>query len=140
VTEINKYKTDEAGIGGGNALQLFQNHDGIYWRRVDITHELDKGIKMQYRFNSRNFFKGYSHVNNGTSMENYVGSYTGAAWTAPANKAYITPFMMLQYVGTETLSETYKLHCQIEIVYDTVWTDLRDVIKIDTSTHNEAIA
>lgn len=139
ITRLNKLISDAGTLNAGNAMQEWFNDPGVIMKRIDVTHETDAGIKMQFHYKRGSFFKGHKALG-ADFQENACGVYSGGSWTAPTETAYVWPWICLQYRNGETYSETYSVHCQVSIVYHTTFTELRDNVLIDSSTNNDAVA
>lgn len=146
-TDINKLATENATHDAGIALQTWFTTPGVVSRRIDITHERDQGIKMQFHYTRNKVFGGHrARLNaaftnvSGSFGETACGVWNGSSFTKPTEECHVYPWIMLQYRNGETYSETYSVHCDVSINYHTTFSTLRDSILKDTTTYNEPTA
>lgn len=148
MTEVNKINQGGGTLDAGNAWQQFINHDRVVWRRIDATHELDKGVRMQFQYTRPKFLRGASTsltaggIFRADFHETAVGAWNGTKFVSPTEKAFITPFIMLQYRDYGSESKTgpninFTVNYDVQLSYNVTWSTLKDNVKKDTSLFND---
>lgn len=125
----------------GAGLSAFLNTPGVVWRRFGIN-DGEHGLKMHFGYNRSSFFRDIDVDHTFTKA---VGQITGTTVTNPVEKAYICPFIMIEHNTTDNTDTeqsytetTPYLNCEVSIVYNVLWSDLKiDKIR-DTTDYNEA--
>lgn len=148
-------------IGGGtyhqgtitavSALARIKQNPNIILRRIDVSRELETGIRVQYKFTPSffNVSNRYKATNTSSDREDMIGHKSGSTFTPPTKICYCCPFIMLEGRGHVDTSETallgsttglsFNVNHTVTIDYDVVWAGIDPLVafKADTVTWNK---
>lgn len=127
----------------GESMQHLQKYPGVVYRRYGVN-DGEHGLKMQFKYNRRGFF---SFDQDHEFYNNAVGQITSVSTaTSPTEIAAIVPFILIQVQTTDntdtrmTYTETNaELFVETNIVYHTLWSDLKTASIRDSNLFNDNI-